>query len=157
MDTPVRAPDYVVLHNNVGGLFNQGDVIPPGTYSEEQLARLVGLGAIEAVDPVGENIANPVKPSVDVTTAPSGAEMVSPARSVPQSAEEFKAAEDAKALAAAGRQTGDLSADIDDDQRAALAEAGFGTAEAVRNATDEDLLAVRGIGKATLQKLREAR
>lgn len=40
-------------------------------------------------------------------------------------------------------------------QRAALASAGFETAEQIRAATDEQLLAVDGIGPGTLARLRE--
>jgi hypothetical protein len=51
----------------------------------------------------------------------------------------------------------DLSmVDMDDDQRAALAEAGIRTAADVRAASDEQLRGVKGIGPATLAKLREA-
>jgi hypothetical protein len=45
---------------------------------------------------------------------------------------------------------------LDADQQAALSAAGFGSADAIRAASDEDLLKVEGIGPATLRKLREA-
>ena len=45
---------------------------------------------------------------------------------------------------------------VTDQQRAALATAGFETAEQIRAATDEQLLDVDGIGPATVTRLREA-
>jgi hypothetical protein len=45
---------------------------------------------------------------------------------------------------------------VSEAQRAALAAAGFETGEQIRNATDDQLLAVDGIGPATVEKLREA-
>jgi hypothetical protein len=45
---------------------------------------------------------------------------------------------------------------LDADQQAALGKAGFGSAEAIRAASDEDLLKVEGVGPATLRKLRES-
>lgn len=49
-----------------------------------------------------------------------------------------------------------LQAGLSDEQARALIEAGFGTAESVRNATDDELTAVKGIGAATVRNLRKA-
>jgi hypothetical protein len=154
-------PAYRVLHNNVGGLFAQGDLIPPGTYDDEQLARLLGLGAIEAVAPGEEP-----RPAPTATAAPVA--------ELPPSAEAFKAAQTAAALATArgetppaltetpraegqgdGATAGLDAAELTDPQRQALAEAGYTTDAQVRAAADEELLAVPGIGPATLRQLRE--
>lgn len=45
---------------------------------------------------------------------------------------------------------------LTDDQRSALAEAGYGDDEALRAASDEDLRAVRGIGAAAVRNLRKS-
>jgi hypothetical protein len=157
--TPPLLPDYVVLHDAVGG-YAKGDTIPHGTYSEEQLARLVGLGAIAPADPPGLPIADPVAPPVQPPGEPIGG-MPSPASAAPSSAEEFKAREDARAgSAVVTTMTGggaELDAvDLTEAQRQALAEAGIRTAADVRAASDERLLEVPGIGPTTLQKLRDA-
>ena len=44
---------------------------------------------------------------------------------------------------------------LTDDQVAALVEAGFDSVEAITEATDGDLQAVKGIGAATVRRLRE--
>lgn len=138
-----QAPEYVVKHDSIGGVFSKGDVIPHGTYDDEQLARLVGLGAIEPVDELPE-------PDRDATGDV-------PVADVSMSAEEFKEWQDAAALAAAGGADGSLDgADLTDAQRAALADAGYRTAADVRAASDADLRKVDGIGDATVKRLREA-
>lgn len=58
-----------------------------------------------------------------------------------------------------GRQTSPVSraavaADISPDVLSALAAAGYDTPEAIAAATDDELLAVEGVGTATLKKLR---
>lgn len=158
---PPAQPDYVVLHDAVGGVYTKGDTIPPGTYSEEQLARLVGLGAIQAIDPPGLAVADPVEPSVPLNEPRAGEQAPappSPAAQAPTSAEEFKARQDAAATGAASEGAGGSleGADLTDAQREALAAAGFTTAADVRAASDEQLLAVEGIGPAAVKKLREA-
>lgn len=45
---------------------------------------------------------------------------------------------------------------LSDEQRTALATAGFDSPEKIRSATDEQLDAVPGIGTATIERLREA-
>lgn len=45
---------------------------------------------------------------------------------------------------------------VSDDQAAALRSAGFDSADKIRNASDDDLDAVEGIGPATVARLREA-
>lgn len=45
---------------------------------------------------------------------------------------------------------------VSDKQRTALATAGYHTAADIRAASDEDLLAIDGIGETTLSRLREA-
>lgn len=181
--TPQRAPEYVVLHNNVGGQFNRGDTIPHGTYDDEQLARLVGLGAIQPYDPPGLPVRDPVAPAVPPAMAvPPGTPGAatappSPVRSAPQSAEELKARQDAAALEAAGGPPADLEpnahgigpdtdggpnpdddplSEVSDEQAAELRGAGFGDAASIRAASDEQLLAVPGVGPAAVRRLREA-
>lgn len=51
-------------------------------------------------------------------------------------------------------ETDDLPADF--PQREALTAAGFGALLLVAQATDDELLAIEGIGKATLEKIRAA-
>jgi hypothetical protein len=51
---------------------------------------------------------------------------------------------------------GDVIAGVTDGQRDALVAAGFVTALDIRNATDDQLLAVDGIGPSTVARLREA-
>lgn len=54
-----------------------------------------------------------------------------------------------------GDEAGDLSAyDLTDAQLAALQEAGFHTTADIAAASDDDLMDVDGIGKATVRKLR---
>jgi hypothetical protein len=45
-------------------------------------------------------------------------------------------------------------ADVDGKALQALHDAGYTTLDAVRNASDEELLAVRGIGQTTLERIR---
>lgn len=161
MEPVQRAPEYVVLHDSLGGMFAKGDMVPSGTYDDEQLARLVGLGAIEAVDPAGEDFEDKVEPSVELTGEDGDAGTArlpdSPAAAAPQSAEEFKERQDAAALAAAAGDGNVLTgADLTDEQRANLAMAGYRTADDVRAAPDDELLAVEGIGPAAVKRLREA-
>jgi hypothetical protein len=55
-----------------------------------------------------------------------------------------------------GSETDEVWPDgVTDEQRAALAEAGYDTLEKVQAATDEELDAVAGIGPATVARLRE--
>jgi len=51
-------------------------------------------------------------------------------------------------------ETDDLPADF--PQREALTAAGFGALLLVTQATDDELLAIEGIGKATVEKIRAA-
>ena len=45
--------------------------------------------------------------------------------------------------------------DLPDDMRLKLAEAGYTTVEAIHEASDEELEAIEGIGKATVAKIRQ--
>lgn len=158
-------PQYRVVHNNVGGLFNQGDLLPPGTYDDEQLARLLGLGAIEEVPP-GE-----APRPAPTATAPVVAHL-------PGSAEAFKEALTEQALATAAGETPPpladteppapdasdssvppepLAEDLTAAQVEALTAAGIESRADIDAATDEDLLAIPGIGAAALRRLREGR
>lgn len=127
MEDTNLVPQYVVLHDNVGGVLNKGDTVPQGTFDEEQLARLVGLGAIGPANTAAE--------------------------SMPQSADEFKARAETSAVAAVSGDT--LAAlDLEDTQRDALASAGYTSADSIRLASDDELMAVPGIGPKTVDKLR---
>lgn len=88
-------PDLVCLHDSIGGIYSKGDLIPAGVYSEEQEARLVGLGAAEWRVPAGV----PKTMVLDMH----------------ESAEDFHAAEIQRSVEAAG---GDADA-VKDAQRAA--------------------------------------
>lgn len=48
------------------------------------------------------------------------------------------------------------AAGLDEDVTRLLADAGYDSPQAIREASDEDLLAIKGIGKAKLQEIREA-
>jgi hypothetical protein len=74
--------------------------------------------------------------------APSGASVVSGTVAVPS-----KGSTEAEPMGAA--------LGISEAQAAALAEAGYDTAEALEAASDEDLMEVDGIGKATVKKIRD--
>jgi hypothetical protein len=157
MEQPAMAPQYVVLHDSISGVFKRGDIVPPGTYDEEQLARLVGLGAIEPYDPPAMEFRDKVDPSVEPNAPAAGSPPLSPASQVPQSAEEFKARQEAAALEAAGTAPDALvDVDLSDEQRANLRAAGFGSWAAIDAATDEQLLEVEGVGPAAVKRLREA-
>lgn len=79
----------------------------------------------------------------DVTTLPEGADWVRAGLAVPveESTEEKKPAEE--------------EVSFDDLPRSSLLQdAGYGTAGAVRSASDDDLLAIDGIGAATVRDIR---
>lgn len=164
MESPVMAPIYVAVHDGVG-VFTKGQVIPNGTYDDEQLARLVGLGAIEPFDP-------PETDFIDGNPLPDeiarGQQLVSPSSLVPTSQEEYKDRLDLAAGAqAAGSgvatttvlQTGDADylASVDGlstNARSALREGGFTTQESIDEASDEQLMALDGVGEGTVRTLR---
>jgi len=71
-------------------------------------------------------------------------------KSETQATEEKEASDEASE--AAGKE---LFAGVSGKIQSALDEAGFGVAESIAKATDEELLAIPGLGKKTLEKLRE--
>jgi hypothetical protein len=158
-------PQFRAVHTNVGGVFAKGDLIPAGTYSDEQLARLLGLGAIEEV------------PADAPRPTPTSTEPV--VAHLPPSAEAFQAAQTEAALATAageapspagttdqgedkgasppGTPEEPLAEDLTEAQLEALTAAGYRSRADLDAASDEALLAVPGIGPAALRRLREGR
>lgn len=160
---------YEVLAETLGSnpTYSKGDIIE----DSGALAAPFDFGWLErngAIQKVGAETArelDPDKPSDvqhgtidDPEAARSSAER---GEIVPLSGESSTGPEMviAPSEAAGSEQIGpsDLSAvELDDDQRKALADAGIRTADDVRVASDEQLRAIKGVGPATLLKLREA-
>jgi hypothetical protein len=145
---PPMLPDFEVVHNIVG-THARGEIIPHGTYDEEQLARLVGLGAIK-----------PVAPPM---AAPGTRALL---EAFPDSPEAFKAREEERARLAAGEVMpagthtveaggGGVLDGLPVEQADGLRRAGYDSPEAIRAASDEQLDAVPGVGPATIRTLRE--
>lgn len=168
MEQTQLAPHYVVMHDGVG-VFSKGQVIPNGTYDDEQLARLVGLGAIAPFDPPGTEFEDGEPLPSDVEDALRGVRPTSPSSLVPKSAEEFKERLDAAAIGAATGgpapsvqtvlQTGETDylagvQGLNERQRQALRDAGFDNEERIAAASDEDLMALDGVGEGTVRTLR---
>lgn len=158
---PPMLPDYEVVHDSVG-LLMKGAIVPHGTYSEEQLARLTELGAVKPVAPamVSPQQAQEAVESVATDTGEFKAREEEAARAaVVQPGFTTAATTEATATGTTTTTTGgrDLLDDIDlnDEQRQALRDRSLNTREAIAMASDEHLLGVPGVGPQSMRKLRE--